>query len=61
MWNFLKGMLFAHAVRTSRFVRTALVVLLLGGIVAGVIYAAIVFNAVLERNPGHHVQQHSTY
>lgn len=61
MWNFLRGMLFAHAVRGSRFVRTALLLLLIGGIIAGAIYAVIVFNAVSERTSGHYVDHHSSH
>ena len=60
MWNFLKGMLFVQATESGRLVRLLLIAVLVGSIVAGVIYVLVVFRAVEERNSGHHVQHHST-
>ena len=61
MWNFLLGFLFARATGISRFVRPLLWLLLIGVVLAGIVYAFVVFNAVSERNRAPHVQQHSTY
>ena len=59
MWNFLKGMLFVRATGSGRFVRLLLIAVLVGSIVAGVIYVFVVFRAVEERSSGHHVQHHT--
>jgi hypothetical protein len=61
MWNFLKGMLIVRATGTARPVRIILLLVLIGSIVAGIIYAFVVFQAVQERSSGHHVQHHSTH
>ena len=61
MWNFLLGFLFARATGVSRFVRPLLLIFLLGSIVAGLIYTAVVFHALTERNRAPNVQRHSTH
>jgi 4-hydroxybenzoate polyprenyltransferase len=61
MWNFLLGYLFAGATLQSRVWRLILLVVLIGALVAGIIYASIVFNALTERSSDPHVQHHSTY
>jgi hypothetical protein len=61
MWNFLLGFLFARATGASRIIRALLLVFLLGSVVAGLIYTAVVFHAITERNQAPHVQHHSTH
>jgi hypothetical protein len=61
MWNFLLGYLFGQATGISRIVRPLLWLVLIGAIIAGIIYASAVFNAVNERNQAPHVQPHSTH
>jgi hypothetical protein len=61
MWDFLFGYLFGRATGISRIVRPLLWLFLIGVIVAGFIYAAVVFKAVSERSEQHHVHTHSTH
>ena len=65
MWNFLLALFVgtaAGSTRTAqRSVRPILILLLLGAIVAGVIYACVVFKAVSERNNTPHVSTHSSH
>jgi hypothetical protein len=61
MWNFVLGFLFARATGASRIIRALLLIFLLGSVVAGLIYTAVVFHAVTERNQVPHVQRHSTH
>ncbi len=61
MWNFLLGFLFARATGASQIIRRLLWIFLLGSVVAGLIYTAVVFHAVTERNRVPHVQRHSTH
>jgi hypothetical protein len=61
MWNFLLGFLFARATGISRFVRPLLWLVLIGSILAGIVYAAVVFRAVNERNRAPHVHTLSTH
>ena len=58
MWNFLFGLLFARATGMSRFIRLLLLLILVGSVIAGFIYAALVFYAVTERNRTSHVYTH---
>lgn len=60
MWDFLLGFLFARATGISRFVRAILVLVAIGVVIAGVIYACVVFRAVQKRSQHPHVQTHST-
>jgi hypothetical protein len=46
MWNFLLGFLFARATGTGRIIRPLLLLVFLGAVIAGVIYAFAVFHAV---------------
>ena len=61
MWNILLGFLFARATGTGRLIRLLLILTLLGAIVAGVVYAFVVFRAVQERSNGSQVHAHSTH
>jgi hypothetical protein len=45
----------------SRFIRPLLLLILVGSVIAGLIYATVVFNALSERNRAPHVQRHSTH
>jgi uncharacterized protein (DUF2062 family) len=58
MWNFLFGFLLARGTRMSRFIRPVLVLLLIGSLIAGLIYAVVVFQAVNERNRSSYVHSH---
>jgi hypothetical protein len=58
MWNFLLGLLFVRATGTARLVRYALGMLLVGVVVAGLIYTCVVFNAVNERSHAPHAHTH---
>ena len=60
MWNFLLGFLFARATGASRIIRPLLLLLLLGSIIAGLIYAFAVFHAVNERSRPPHVHAPSS-
>ena len=60
MWNFLLGFLFARATGISRYARILLVLPAVGILIAGLIYAVVVFHALSERSAVHHVQSHST-
>ena len=44
-----------------RPIRYAILVVILGGLIAGMIYAAVVFHAVAERNQAPYVQHHFTH
>lgn len=60
MWSFLLGFLFARATGISRFVRPLLLLVILGALIAGSIYAVGVFQAAQGRSSGSHGQHHST-
>lgn len=60
MWQLISAFLVGRAVGGWRYIRIALVVIVLGAIVAGVLYAVIVFNAVGNTPENHHVQHHSS-
>jgi hypothetical protein len=60
MWNFLLGFLFARATGISRVIRPLLLLVLIGAIVAGLIYAFAVFQAVSQRSHTSHVHVSST-
>ena len=44
-----------------RLMRVALVVIVIGSVFAGLIYAIAIFHAIAERNRAPHVQHHSTH
>jgi cytochrome c oxidase subunit IV len=54
MWNFLLGFLFARTTGISRYVRMLLVLLAVGILVAGLIYA-VVMQVLNERSHASHV------
>jgi FlaG/FlaF family flagellin (archaellin) len=60
MWEFLLGFLFARATGISRFVRALLLLVAIGVVIAGFIYASVVLRAVRERSQSDHVHTHST-
>jgi ABC-type lipoprotein release transport system permease subunit len=60
MWEFLLGLLFARATGISRFVRVILVLVAIGVVIAGAIYASVVLRAVQERSQHPHVHTHRT-
>lgn len=60
MWNFLFGYLFAGATLRSRLWRLFLLVVFVGALIAGVVYATSVFHAVTERNQAPHAQPHTS-
>ena len=61
MWEFLTGFFFARATGLSRVIRPLLLLFLVGVVIAGFIYAAVVFKAVSERSNNQHVHPHSTH
>ncbi|HTV06238.1 MAG TPA: hypothetical protein VME86_12790 [Acidobacteriaceae bacterium] len=65
MWNFLLAFFFGSAVSSSRTVqrlmRPILILFAIGVLVAGLIYAAVVFHAVNERSHSPHVPARSTH
>lgn len=60
MWSFLAPFFIGRAVGGWRYIRVALLVILIGCIIAGILYAVIVFNAVRSTPETHHVEHHST-
>jgi hypothetical protein len=61
MWEFLTGFFFARATGLSRVIRPLMLLFLVGVVIAGLIYAAVVFKAVSERSNSPHVHAHSTH
>lgn len=65
MWNFLLALFAGTAVGSTRTARRSIkpimTLLAIGVLVAGVIYAYVVFNAVSERSQHPHVHAHSTH
>jgi hypothetical protein len=60
MWNVLLGFLIGHTPGISRYVRALLAVIALGAVIAGLIYAVVVMQAVSERSRPSHVPTHRT-
>ncbi len=60
MWNFVFGYLFAGATLRSRVWRLILTVVLVGALIAGIVYASIVFHALSERSGSNHVHTEHT-
>jgi len=64
MWNFLLALFVGGAVGSTRtaqrLVRPLLILFAIGVIIAGLIYACVVFKAISERNQAPHVHAHST-
>jgi len=61
MFWFLIDVLALRRWGLGRPFRILLLVVLLGSLIAGAIYAAVVFHALNERTSGHHVQHHSSH
>jgi ABC-type Na+ efflux pump permease subunit len=65
MWNFLTALFVGSAVGSTRtaqrLVKPLLMLCALGVVLAGVVYASIVFKAVNERSRVPNVRSHSTH
>ena len=61
MWDFLLAFLFGRAAGIGRFARPLLLVILLGALITGFIYAFVVFHAVTQRSHTPHVHANSAY
>lgn len=65
MWNFLMALFIGSAVGSTRtaqrLVRPVLILFAIGVLIAGAIYACVVFQAVSERSRAPHVHAHSTH
>jgi len=59
MWPILTSLLIGRATGGWRYIRILLAIILVGCMVAGVIYAAIIFNAVRQTPEKHYVQHNS--
>jgi hypothetical protein len=59
MWSILTPLLIGRATGGWRYMRVLILLVLIGCLVAGLIYAAVIFNAVRNTPEKHHVQQHS--
>jgi hypothetical protein len=63
MWNFLLGLFIGDALRKSSFgpfVRLFMKLVVIGILIAGLIYTYVVFKAVSERSQPPHVHAHSS-
>ena len=64
MWNFLLALFAGSTIGSTRTarrtVRPILAVLLIGVLIAGVVYVCVVFQALSERSNTHHVSTHSS-
>ena len=64
MWDILLGYSAGRAIgasRLARIIRPALALVAIGVVIAGLIYACVVFKAVNERSHAPHVHAHSTH
>ena len=65
MWNFLMalgtGTMLGRTKTARRFIRPLFFLFALGVVVAGLVYASVVFRAVLGRSGNPHVYTHSTH
>ncbi len=61
MFRFLLQVTFIRRVLQFRFVRLLLILAFAGAVIAGLIYASVVFHALTERNQAPHVQHNSTH
>jgi hypothetical protein len=61
MFWFLIDVLALKRLGLGRPFRFALLIVFLGCAIAGLIYTAVVFHAVTERNQAPHVHRHSTH
>ena len=60
MWSFIAALLVGRATGGWKYMRAALIVIVIGCAIVGFIYAAVVFNAVRPTPEDHHVQHHSS-
>jgi len=60
MWNFLLAFLSARVTGIGGLVRSLLLVILLGALITGFIYAFVVFHAAIQRSHIPHVHADST-
>jgi hypothetical protein len=60
MFRFLLQVTFIRRVLQFRFVRLLLILVFAGAVIAGLIYASVVFHALTERNQAPHAQHNST-
>jgi hypothetical protein len=60
MWSIITPFLVGRGTGGWRYIRVALLFILLACLLAGVIYALVVFKAIQNRPEDHHVQHHST-
>jgi hypothetical protein len=61
MFRFLLQVTFIRRVLQFRFVRLLLILVFAGAVIAGLIYASVVFHALTERNQAPHLQHNSTH
>ena len=61
MWSFLTPLLIGRATGGWRFFRAAFLIIMIGCMIVGFIYAAIVFRAVSNMPEKQHVQPHSSH
>ena len=61
MFRFLLQVTFIRRVLQLRLVRLLLILAFAGAVIAGLIYASVVFHALTERNQAPHVQHNSTH
>jgi hypothetical protein len=65
MWNFLLAFFFGSAVSSSRtgrrLMRPLLILFVVGVLIAGLIYACVVFRAITERSQSPHVHTDSAH
>jgi hypothetical protein len=61
MFRFILEIAFIRRVLQLGFVRFTLVALFFGALIAGLVYACVVFSALDERSHSPHVHSHSTY
>ena len=61
MFKYQVHSLAARKLGLGRPFRLLMLLLLLGCLVAGAIYAFVIFHAVENRSQNHHVQQHSNH
>ena len=61
MWSLFAAFLVGRATGGWRYMRAALLIILMACVVVGFIYAIAMFNAVRSTPEGHHVQHHSSH
>jgi hypothetical protein len=61
MFWYLIDVLALRRLGLGRPFRYLILVIVLGCLIAGLIYAAVIFHAVTERNSAPHVQRHTTH